>query len=300
MAPDDLGIQSLARRKRVIVVGGGFGGLATARSLAKLDLDVVLIDRSNHHLFQPLLYQVATAVLTPADITMPIRGILRKQKNVRVVLGEVTQVDPGARRVALEGPWGHGDLGYDWLVLAAGARHSYFGHDAWERAAPGLKTIDDALDIRRRVFVAYECAEWTRDPEERRRQLTFVVVGAGPTGVEIAGALAEIARRTLIEDFRNIDSSEARVVLVEGSDAVLQSYPPPSCGPARASSWSRSASRSGSTPGSPTSTRAASCWAGPATPPASGSSRRRSSGPPACRRAASARSSDRNGTAPTA
>lgn len=223
--PEPPGIRTLARRKRVIVVGGGFGGLATARSLASQDLDVVLIDKSNHHLFQPLLYQVATAVLTPADITMPIRGILRKQKNVRVVLGEVTGIDTARRRVALEGPWGHGDLGYDWLVLAAGARHSYFGNDQWEQAAPGLKTLDDALEIRRKVFVAYESAEWTTDPAERRRQLTFVVVGAGPTGVEIAGALSEIARKTLVEDFRNIDSAEARVVLVEGGDTVLRSYP---------------------------------------------------------------------------
>ncbi len=218
------GIRTLARRKRVIVIGGGFGGLSVARALGDCEVDVVLVDRSNHHLFQPLLYQVATAVLTPADISMPIRGILRKQKNVRVLLGEVTAIDSEAQRVQLQGPWGQGDLGYDWLVVAAGARHSYFGND-WEEKAPGLKTIDDALEIRRRVFLAYESAEWATDPVERQRQLTFVVVGAGPTGVEIAGAMAEIARKTLVEDFRNIDSSEARVVLVEGGDSVLRAYP---------------------------------------------------------------------------
>lgn len=219
------GIELLAGRKRVVVVGGGFGGIAAARALAGCDVDVVLVDRRNHHLFQPLLYQVATAVLAPADVSMPIRGMLRKQRNARVLLGEVRRVDVEDKEVHLEGPWGTDTLEYDWLVLAAGASHSYFGNAQWATRAPGLKTLDDALEIRRRVFLAYERAEWLRDPAARQRELTFVVVGAGPTGVELAGALAEISRRTLVEDFRNIDPTQARVLLLEGTDTVLRGYP---------------------------------------------------------------------------
>lgn len=212
-------------RPKVVVVGGGFGGLQTTRSLASADVDVVLIDRRNHHLFQPLLYQVATAVLSPAAIAMPIRSLLRRQRNARVRLGEVTHIDPERRIVHVEGRSGHRELAYDWLVLAAGATHSYFGNTGWEAKAPGLKTLRDAIDIRQRVLSAFERAEWARDPDVRRTHLTFVVVGAGPTGVELAGALSEIARRTLVEDFRNIDPSEARVLLVEGGPTVLSAYP---------------------------------------------------------------------------
>ena len=212
-------------RPRVVVVGGGFGGLRATRALASTDVDVVLVDRRNHHLFQPLLYQVATAVLSPAAISMPIRSLLRRQGNARVRLGEVTHIDAERRVVHMEGRSGHRELSYDWLVLAAGSTHSYFGNPQWEEAAPGLKTLRDAIDIRQRVLSAFERAEWAEDPEERRRQLTFVVVGAGPTGVELAGALSEIARRTLVEDFRNIDPAEARVLLVEGGPHVLAPYP---------------------------------------------------------------------------
>ncbi len=227
-SPRPMLTRRLDGRPRVVVVGGGFGGLHAARSLANTDVDVILIDRRNHHLFQPLLYQVATAVLSPASIAMPIRSLLRKQRNVRVRLGEVTAVDPERRSVHIAGPNGQEDLEYDWLVLAAGATHSYFGNANWGEAAPGLKTLNDAIRIRQQVLKAFEHAEWTRSSEDRRHDLTFVVVGAGPTGVELAGALSEIARRTLVEDFRNIDPSEARVLLVEGGPHVLSAYPPTS------------------------------------------------------------------------
>lgn len=215
----------LDARPRVVVVGGGFGGLQATRSLADADVDVVLIDRRNHHLFQPLLYQVATAVLSPASISMPIRSLLRKQRNARVRLGEVTAVDPVRKTVHVAGREGEEDIDYDWLVLAAGATHSYFGNHDWEASAPGLKTLHDAIHIRQKVLQSFEHAEWTSDPDARRKDLTFVVVGGGPTGVELAGALSEIARRTLVEDFRNIDPAEARVLLVEGGSSVLKSYP---------------------------------------------------------------------------
>jgi NADH dehydrogenase len=209
-------------RPRVVIVGGGFAGLAAARGLARAPVDVTLVDRTNHHLFQPLLYQVATAGLSPAEIAYPIRRILRRQANARVLLGEAVEIEPAAKRVRL----GDGELPYDALVVAAGAGHSYFGKDEWEAHAPGLKTLEDALEIRRRVLVAFEAAEREERAEVRRQWLTFVVVGAGPTGVEMAGTFAEIARHTLVRDFRRIDPRTARVILVEGGPRVLPTYPP--------------------------------------------------------------------------
>jgi NADH dehydrogenase len=206
----------------IVIVGGGFAGLYTARGLKHVEADVTVVDRHNYHLFQPLLYQVATAGLNPSDIAAPIRGILGRQKNVRVVLGEATEIDPNAKTVRLAGG---GSLSYDFLVLATGATHSYFGHPEWEQFAPGLKTIDDALEIRRRVLLAFEAAEHETDPELQKAWLTFVIIGAGPTGVELAGTLAEIARKTMVRDFRRIRSDAARVVLLEGKDRVLPPYP---------------------------------------------------------------------------
>jgi NADH dehydrogenase len=211
-------------RPQVVIIGGGFGGLSAAKALRKAPVDVLLIDRRNHHVFQPLLYQVATAGLSPGDIASPIRWILRRQKNVRVWLGEVTHVDVRARQVELN----DGTLvGYDALIVASGATHAYFGHDEWREFAPGLKTLEDALEIRRRVLVAFERAERERDPAAQRRLLTFVVVGGGPTGVELAGALAEISRHALASDFRAIAPETARIILIEGGPAVLSSYPQP-------------------------------------------------------------------------
>jgi NADH dehydrogenase len=207
----------------VVIVGGGFGGLQAARALARAPVRVTLVDRRNHHLFQPLLYQVATAALNPADIAAPIRRVLRRQRNARVILGTVRAVEPAERKVLLEDG---GEIAYDRLVLATGATHSYFGHDEWAAAAPGLKTIEDALEIRRRVLLAFEAAEREDDPERRRAFLTFVVVGGGPTGVELAGALAEVARHALARDFRRIDPRAARIVLVEAADRLLGAFPP--------------------------------------------------------------------------
>jgi NADH:quinone reductase (non-electrogenic) len=204
----------------VVIIGGGFGGLSAARGLAEANVHVTLVDRRNHHLFQPLLYQVATAALNPSDIAAPIRAVVRDQENTDVLLADAVRVDPAARRVVLA----DGELPYDYLVLATGVTHSYFGHDEWAETAPGLKSIEDALDIRRRMLFAYEAAERETDPERRRAWLTFVVVGAGPTGVEMAGAMAEVAHRTLRRDFRHIDSQQARVLLVEGMDRVLPSF----------------------------------------------------------------------------
>lgn len=206
----------------VVIVGGGFGGLYAARALRRTPVRVTLIDRRNHHLFQPLLYQVATAALTPSDIASPIRSILRGQPNVTVILAEASSIDVEGQRVVLT----DGAVSYDVLVLATGATHSYFGHDEWCRYAPGLKSIEDALEIRRRVFLAYEAAEREPDPACRRDWMTFVIIGAGPTGVEMAGALAEISRHALANDFRNIDPTQARILLVEGLPNVLPSYPP--------------------------------------------------------------------------
>ena len=208
-------------RMHVVIVGAGFAGLYAAKSLKRVPVRVTVIDRRNHHLFQPLLYQVATASLNPADIAAPIRSILRGQENVSVQLAEATGIDVAGRRVILA----DGEIGYDMLVLATGATHSYFGHDAWARVAPGLKSIEDALEIRRRVFLAYEAAERESDPERRRAWMTFVIVGAGPTGAELAGALAEISRHSLGSEFERIDPRTARVVLVEGQGRVLPPYP---------------------------------------------------------------------------
>jgi NADH dehydrogenase len=206
----------------VLIVGGGFGGLYTARGLRHVDCRITVVDQHNYHLFQPLLYQVATAALNPSDIAAPIRGILRKQKNVSVVLGEATAIDVERKRVQLS----DGELAYDFLVVATGATHSYFNHPEWAHDAPGLKTIDDALEIRRRVLLAFEAAERATDPVAQAAWLTFVVIGAGPTGAEMAGALTEIARHTMVRNFRRIRPDAARVILVEGKDRVLPPYPP--------------------------------------------------------------------------
>jgi NADH:quinone reductase (non-electrogenic) len=206
----------------VVIIGGGFGGLYAARSLRNAAVDITLVDRHNYHLFQPLLYQVATAALNPSDIAAPIRSILRRQKNVSVILGEASAIDTQRKIVKLA----DGELSYDYLIVATGATHSYFDHPEWKGSAPGLKTIDDALEIRRRVLLAFEAAERETDPVRQNAWLTFVIVGGGPTGVELAGALSEIARQTMIRDFRHINPSSARVILVEGRDRVLPVYPP--------------------------------------------------------------------------
>src|SRR6476620_9396680 len=208
-------------RPHIVIVGAGFGGLSTAHALAGAPADVTVVDRRNYHLFQPLLYQVATAGLSPAQIASPIRAILRRAANVHVLLGKVNGVDRDRRTVALDDR----TISYDYLVLATGARHSYFGHDEWESVAPGLKKIDDATAIRRRILTAFENAEATEDHEARRRLLTFVVIGGGPTGVEMAGAIAELARVALRHDFRSIDPREARIVLVEAGPRVLPAFP---------------------------------------------------------------------------
>jgi NADH dehydrogenase len=206
----------------VVIVGAGFGGLAAARRLASARAHVTVVDHRNHHLFQPLLYQVATAGLSPGDIAYPIRSILRRQSNARVILADVVSIDTARREVILA----DGRLGYNFLILAAGAGHAYFGHDAWEKDAPGLKTLEDALAIRRRILLAFERAEREPDPQARRELLTFVVVGGGPTGVELAGAIAEVSRHVLVSDFRAIDPREARIVLVEAGPRILASYDP--------------------------------------------------------------------------
>ena len=206
---------------RVVIIGAGFGGLKAAKHLGNKPVRVTVIDRTNYHLFQPLLYQVATAALSPADIAAPIRGILSKYENIEVLLAEVRAVDLKARRVRTA----EHEISYDYLIVATGSRHSYFGNDEWEKLAPGLKSLEDAIEIRRRILMAFEFAEKTQDPEARTAAMNFVVVGGGPTGVEMAGAIAEIARETLAKDFRHIDPSTARVILVEGGKRVLAAYP---------------------------------------------------------------------------
>lgn len=210
-------------KRRVVIIGGGFGGLSAARELAREPVHVTIVDRSNHHLFQPLLYQVAMAGLAPGEIAVPIRAVLSRQANARVLLAEVTGVDLANRRVQTRESL---PIDYDYLIVAAGAENSYFGHDDWPKVAPGLKDLDDAVEIRRRVLVAFEAAEREPDPAVQRRHLTFVVIGGGPTGVELAGAIAELATFVLARDFRSIQSDSTRVVLVEGSERVLSSFDP--------------------------------------------------------------------------
>ena len=206
----------------VVIVGAGFGGLEAAKLLTKEPVRMTVIDRTNHHLFQPLLYEVATAALSPADIAAPIRGILGRCPNTEVILAEVKSVNVAAKTVNL----GDQEVSYDYLILATGSRHSYFGHDEWERLAPGLKSLEDAVEIRRRLLLAFEYAEKMTDEAAKAAAMTFVIIGGGPTGVEMAGAIAEIARYTLDKDFKHIDPSSARVVLVEGDERIISGFPP--------------------------------------------------------------------------
>jgi NADH dehydrogenase len=207
----------------VVIVGGGFGGLYAARAFKRQPVNVTLIDRRNHHVFQPLLYQVAMAALSPGDIASPIRWILRRQKNVEVLLADATSVDLAAKRLLLS----DGAVPFEFLIVATGATHAYFGHDEWRPTAPGLKTLEDALEIRRRVLLAFERAEREQDAERRGALLTFVVIGGGPTGVEMAGALAEMSRQSLARDFRHFDPSSARIILLEGGPSILAAFPEP-------------------------------------------------------------------------
>jgi NADH dehydrogenase len=212
----------MAGAHHVVILGGGFGGLSAARALRRAPVDVTLIDRCNYHLFQPLLYQVATGALSPANIAAPLRHVLKRQKNTRVLLGEAVDIDVANRRVILS----DGEVAYDTLIVATGSTHYYFGHDQWEPHAPGLKTIEDATKMRRRILLAFEAAEREANPEKLRAWMTFVIVGAGPTGVELAGALAEIANDTLKGDFRNIDTAKSKILLIEGEGRLLPTYPP--------------------------------------------------------------------------
>ena len=213
----------MAARPRVVIIGGGFGGRNAARALRTVPVDVIVVDRTNHHLFQPLLYQVATATLAPNDITAPIRWLLRQQRNASVLLADAIGVDI-ERRVVMVDREPH-ELPYDYLVIAAGARHAYFGHEDWEPNAPGLKSLADAIELRRRFLLAFERAEWEADEAERRAWQTFVVVGGGPTGVELAGMIPDIARRALRDDFRHIDTARTRVILLEGGPRLLPAFP---------------------------------------------------------------------------
>jgi len=212
----------MTERPHIVILGGGFGGLYAAKTLRKAPARVTVVDRRNFHLFQPLLYQVATAALNPSDIAYPIRSVVAHQENTNVILGEVTAVDVERKIVKLI----DSEVAYDYLIVATGATHSYFNHPEWSLIAPGLKTIEDAIEIRRRVLLAFEAAERENDPDRQKAWMTFVIVGGGPTGVELAGALSEIARHTMIRDFRRINPSSARVILVEGNDRVLPVYPP--------------------------------------------------------------------------
>ena len=209
------------KKPHVVIVGAGFGGLEAAKKLACKDVRVTVIDRTNYHLFQPLLYQVATAALSPADIAAPVRAVLSKCKNMEVILAEVQSVDVAAKKIKTTDM----EIPYDFLILATGARHSYFGHDEWEKLAPGLKSLEDAIELRRRLLMAFEYAEKITDEAARKAAMTFVIIGGGPTGVEMAGAIAEIARYTLAKDFRHIDPSQARVILIEGEPRLLASFP---------------------------------------------------------------------------
>src|SRR5215467_4027230 len=215
-------IASMQARPRIMIIGAGFGGLSAAKALANTAFDVTVIDRHNYHLFQPLLYQVATAGLSPAEIASPIRSIVSDKPNISVVLADVSGIDVAHREVLAEGR----RIGFDDLLIATGAQHAYFGHDEWAAHAPGLKTIDDATYLRRRILLAFEKAETETDAEERRRLLNFVIVGGGPTGVEMAGAVAELAKRALASDFRAIDPRQARIILAEASPRLLTAFNP--------------------------------------------------------------------------
>src|SRR5438105_9232911 len=206
----------------IVIIGGGFGGLDAARAFRNQPVSVTLLDRHNYHLFQPLLYQVATASLSPGDIASPIRWILRRQQNVEVLLAEARQIDTASRQVVLD----RGSVSYDFLIVAPGSSHAYFGHPEWAAYAPGLKSLDDAIEMRRRVLLAFEAAEREADPAEQRRLLTFIIVGGGATGVELAGALGEIARKTLRQDFRHIRPESSRILILEGGPTILSTFPP--------------------------------------------------------------------------
>jgi NADH:ubiquinone reductase (H+-translocating) len=223
----DTAISSFTRavmhRPKVVIIGGGFAGIAAARVFRRSEVDIVLIDRTNHHVFQPLLYQVATATLAPSDIAVPIRWMLRRFDNARVVLGEVTEIDTERRTVTING--GEQVESYDFLIVAAGARHAYFGHDEWETCAPGLKSLDDAVEIRRRFLTTFELAENTADEAERAALQTIVIVGGGPTGVELAGLMSTIARDVMHDDFRRIDTRQTRILLLEGGSRLLSAFP---------------------------------------------------------------------------
>ncbi|MDJ0691989.1 MAG: NAD(P)/FAD-dependent oxidoreductase [Xenococcaceae cyanobacterium MO_188.B32] len=215
----------------VVIIGGGFGGLYAAQTLAKAPVKVTLIDKRNFHIFQPLLYQVATGGLSPTNISSPLRGILKRNKNIEVLMGEVRNIDPQKQTVRLR----YREINYDSLIVATGARHQYFGHEEWVKQAPGLKTVEDALEMRRRIFIAFESAEKETDPKKRQAWLTFAIVGGGPAGVELAGALAELAHGTLKEDFRNINTKEAKIILVQSAKHILPSYSPSLSAKAKAS-----------------------------------------------------------------
>src|SRR5213592_4549192 len=214
--------ESQNQKPHVIIIGAGFGGLQAAKKLGRKNVRITVIDRTNYHLFQPLLYQVATAALSPADIAAPVRSVLSKCKNIEVILAEVKSVDVDAKKIKTADM----EIGYDFLILATGARHSYFGHNEWEKLAPGLKSLEDAVELRRRILLAFEFAEKTTDEAARRAAMNFVIIGGGPTGVEMAGAITEISRYTLARDFRHIDPSQARVILIEGAPCLLAAYPP--------------------------------------------------------------------------
>ena len=207
--------------KNIVIIGAGFGGLTVAKELAKKEVEITLIDKTNHHLFQPLLYQVATAALSPADIAIPIRSVFSENKNVEVLLGEVKSIDREKKKVYFNGS----ELDYDYLVIATGSRHSYFGKDEWEKYAPGLKTLNDALKIREKILLSLEAAELEKDPVRKQKYLNFVIIGGGPTGVELAGAISEIVNKNLIPDFRNIDAKMTKVYMIEALPNILSSYP---------------------------------------------------------------------------